>query len=151
VGGGAQWVMKRGTCALCTMKTYEDTKTTFYKFSVASPQSYSQNCKVLYTHFSLCESIFFSVRANWKKRNISYYFAIGWHCRVLCLWVCMLHLWDWELIAVYTYFFFYSKKRGGIVIRKSNEGQICFWNNIKSMFKVLKWGFVSPKGRESTM
>ena len=60
-GRGAQWVMKRGTCALRTMKTYEDTKTTFYRFNVASPQSYSQNCKVLYTHFSLCESIFFSV------------------------------------------------------------------------------------------
>jgi hypothetical protein len=33
---------------------HEDTKTTFYEFSVASPQSYSQNRKVL------CHSLFSS-------------------------------------------------------------------------------------------
>jgi hypothetical protein len=36
--------------------------------------------------------------ANRKKRNISFFSAIGWNRRVLFPWVCKLRLWDWGQI-----------------------------------------------------
>jgi hypothetical protein len=39
----------------------------------------------------------FYVWTNGKKRNISYFFAIGWNRRALYPWVCKLRLWDWGM------------------------------------------------------
>jgi hypothetical protein len=39
----------------------------------------------------------FYVWTNRKKRNISYFFAIGWNRRALFPWVCKLRLWDSRL------------------------------------------------------
>jgi hypothetical protein len=47
-------------------------------------------------------------------------------------------------------FFRYPKKRGIIVIRKSNEHQIGFLKIFKTTFQALKWVFVFPKGQKST-
>jgi hypothetical protein len=61
----------------------------------SSHESYSQNRRVLYPSILWL----FYVWANRKKRNISYFFAIGWNRRALYPWVCKLRLWDWGLVS----------------------------------------------------
>jgi hypothetical protein len=62
-----------------------------FVFTESSRESYSQNRRVLYPSILWL----FYVWTNRKKRNISYFFAIGWNRRALYPWVCTLRLWDW--------------------------------------------------------
>jgi hypothetical protein len=79
---------------------------------------------------------------NRKKRNISYFFPIGWNRRVLFPWVCKLRLWDWGQVGNYNPF--ESDTAGGININQTLK-------EVFPAFTFKEWKFsplIAPGGQK---